>query len=40
MMRGQIEEQRGDVAAAREFYNKAVSYIHCRSSLRLATYNM
>lgn len=25
MMRGQIEEQRGDVAAAREFYNKGVS---------------
>ena len=24
-MRGQIEEQRGDAAAAREFYNKGVS---------------
>lgn len=26
MMRGQIEEQRGDASAAREFYNKAVSH--------------
>ena len=28
-MRGQIEEQRGDTAAAREFYNKGVSSSMC-----------
>ena len=34
MMRGQIEEQRGNAAAARELYNKGVSLAKCIEFMR------